>query len=31
LKVGYQSEAAFNRIFKAKVGSTPAAFRRELV
>ena len=31
LKVGYQSEAAFNRMFKAKVGSTPAAFRRELV
>jgi AraC-like DNA-binding protein len=31
LKVGYQSEAAFNRIFKAKVGSTPAAFRRNLV
>jgi AraC-like DNA-binding protein len=31
LEVGYQSEAAFNRIFKAKVGSTPAAFRRELV
>lgn len=26
--VGYQSEAAFNRIFKVKVGSTPAAFRR---
>jgi AraC-like DNA-binding protein len=31
LQVGYQSEAAFNRIFKTKVGSTPAAFRRALV
>ncbi|MDB4919597.1 AraC family transcriptional regulator [Mucilaginibacter sp.] len=27
-KVGYQSEAAFNRIFKSKTGYTPAAFRR---
>lgn len=26
--VGYQSEAAFNRIFKSKTGQTPAAFRR---
>lgn len=26
--VGYQSEAAFNRVFKKKVGDTPAAFRR---
>lgn len=31
LSVGYQSESAFNRVFKAKVGITPAAFRRELV
>jgi AraC-like DNA-binding protein len=28
MAVGYQSEAAFNRIFKAKTGSTPAVFRR---
>ena len=28
-KVGYQSEAAFNRLFKAKVGVTPAIYRRE--
>ena len=27
-KVGYQSEAAFNRIFKSKIGQTPAAYRR---
>ncbi len=27
-KVGYQSEAAFNRLFKLKVGETPASFRR---
>ncbi|WDF78098.1 AraC family transcriptional regulator [Mucilaginibacter sp. KACC 22773] len=26
--VGYQSEAAFNRIFKLKTGQTPAAYRR---
>jgi AraC-like DNA-binding protein len=26
--VGYQSEAAFNRIFKSKTGQTPASFRR---
>ncbi|WP_428329162.1 AraC family transcriptional regulator [Mucilaginibacter sp.] len=26
--VGYQSEAAFNRIFKSKTGLTPAAYRR---
>lgn len=26
--VGYQSEAAFNRIFKSKTGSTPAAYRK---
>ncbi len=28
LKVGYQSEAAFNRAFKLKTGQTPAAYRR---
>jgi AraC-like DNA-binding protein/mannose-6-phosphate isomerase-like protein (cupin superfamily) len=28
MDVGYQSEAAFNRIFKKKVGQTPASFRR---
>lgn len=28
LKVGYRSEAAFNRIFKTKVNETPANFRR---
>jgi AraC-like DNA-binding protein len=28
MNVGYQSEAAFNRIFKAKVGKTPALYRR---
>ena len=27
-KVGYQSEAAFNRIFKSKTGQTPAMYRR---
>jgi len=27
-KVGYQSEAAFNRLFKSKVGETPASYRR---
>ena len=26
--VGYQSEAAFNRIFKSKAGETPAGYRR---
>jgi len=26
--VGYQSEAAFNRIFKSKTGQTPALYRR---
>jgi len=26
--VGYQSEAAFNRIFKTKTGQTPAVYRR---
>ena len=28
--VGYQSEAAFNRIFKSKTGQTPAAYRRSI-
>ena len=28
-KVGYQSEAAFNRLFKTKVGVTPAIYRRK--
>jgi AraC-like DNA-binding protein len=28
-KVGYQSEAAFNRLFKSKVGMTPAIYRRK--
>jgi len=28
-KVGYQSEAAFNRLFKTKVGMTPANYRRK--
>jgi len=28
MKVGYQSEAAFNRIFKSKTGQTPAVYRR---
>jgi AraC-like DNA-binding protein len=27
-KVGYQSESAFNRIFKSKTGQTPAMYRR---
>jgi AraC-like DNA-binding protein len=27
-KVGYQSEAAFNRVFKSKTGQTPAVYRR---
>lgn len=27
-RVGYHSEAAFNRIFKAKTGKTPAVYRR---
>jgi AraC-like DNA-binding protein len=26
--VGYQSEAAFNRVFKARTGKTPAMYRR---
>jgi len=30
-KVGYQSEAAFNRIFKSKVGETPAGYRRKIL
>jgi AraC-like DNA-binding protein len=30
-KVGYQSEAAFNRVFKANVGVTPAIYRRNNV
>jgi len=30
-EVGYQSEAAFNRIFKAKTGKTPALYRRSNV
>lgn len=29
MDVGYQSEAAFNRVFKKKVGVTPASFRRD--
>ncbi|MFM2306056.1 MAG: hypothetical protein RLZZ367_725 [Bacteroidota bacterium] len=29
-KVGYQSEAAFNRVFKATTGHTPARFRRSV-
>lgn len=28
MQVGYQSEAAFNRVFKAKTGKTPAVYRR---
>lgn len=28
IEVGYQSEAAFNRIYKKKTGQTPAGFRR---
>jgi AraC-like DNA-binding protein len=27
-RVGYQSEPAFNRVFKAKTGKTPAVYRR---
>jgi AraC-like DNA-binding protein len=30
-RVGYQSEAAFNRIFKTKVGVTPANYRRKSI
>jgi AraC-like DNA-binding protein len=30
-RVGYQSEAAFNRLFKAKVGETPASYRRRIL
>lgn len=30
-KVGYQSEAAFNRLFKTKVGETPASYRRNIL
>ena len=30
-KVGYQSEAAFNRLFKSKVGVTPAVYRRRVL
>jgi AraC-like DNA-binding protein len=30
-KVGYQSEAAFNRLFKSKVGETPANYRRKIL
>ena len=29
-KVGYQSEAAFNRLFKSKIGETPASYRRRV-
>ncbi|WP_183578264.1 AraC family transcriptional regulator [Mucilaginibacter sp. X5P1] len=29
--VGYQSESAFNRIFKSKTGQTPAAYRRSKI
>ncbi|MBE9461414.1 AraC family transcriptional regulator [Dyadobacter subterraneus] len=29
LRVGYQSEAAFSRIFKAKVSQTPSVFKQE--
>lgn len=29
-EVGYQSEAAFNRIFKSKTGETPANYRRKM-
>ena len=29
--VGYQSEAAFNRIFKSRVGETPAGYRRRVL
>jgi AraC-like DNA-binding protein len=30
-RVGYQSEAAFNRLFKSKVGETPASYRRKIL
>ena len=30
-KVGYQSEAAFNRLFKSKIGETPASYRRRVL
>jgi len=30
-KVGYQSEAAFNRVFKEKVNQTPLKFRRNIL
>ena len=30
-KAGYQSEAAFSRLFKTKVGVTPANYRRRNV
>jgi len=30
-KVGYLSEAAFNRLFKSKVGETPASYRRRML
>ncbi|MDB5281575.1 MAG: hypothetical protein JWO06_650, partial [Bacteroidota bacterium] len=30
-EVGYQSEAAFSRIFKSKVGETPATYRRRIL
>jgi len=30
-RVGYQSEAAFNRVFKAKTGKTPAVYRRGML
>ncbi|MEO6849527.1 MAG: AraC family transcriptional regulator [Mucilaginibacter sp.] len=29
INVGYRSEAAFNRIFKSKMGQTPAVYRRD--
>ncbi len=30
-KIGYQSEAAFNRLFKSKVGETPAVYRKQML
>jgi len=30
-KVGYQSEAAFNRLFKAKIGETPVRYRNRVM
>lgn len=30
LRVGYQSEAAFNRVFKKRLNQTPAAYRRSM-